>query len=129
MAVQVKTLLVLLASVCQFVTLDLAYGHGDDKPKRGGIMGRGDEISIELVMEQSAIALYIEDHGTPVMTKGVTGTLSLIGPGRPGQEARLIPAGDNKLTATGLKPIPGDRLRAQIRLPNGDEVSSSFSFR
>jgi len=125
----VKALLALLGSILPLLALGNAYAHGDDKPKRGGIMGRGDEISIELVMEHDTVALYIEDHGTPVPTKGAKGTLSVISPGRPARQARLIPAGDNKLTATGLTPISGDRLRAEITLPNGDEVSSVFSFR
>jgi hypothetical protein len=38
--------------------------------------------------------------------------------------------GDHKpLTAKGLTPLPGDRLRARIILPNGDELSAIFSFR
>jgi hypothetical protein len=55
--------------------------------------------------------------------------LSLVRPGRPAVEETLAPAGDNKLTATGLAPLPGDRLRARIVLPNGDELSSIFSYR
>jgi hypothetical protein len=74
--------------------------------------------------------LYIEDEsGTPLATEKVKGALSVAGPGRPAQEGTLIPAGDNKLTATGLKPLPGDRLRARIILPNGAELSAIFSFR
>ncbi len=94
-------------------------------------MGRGDdEISVELVMDKGTVTLYMEDEsGTPVPTEKVKGTLSVAGPGRPAQEGKLIPAGDNKLTTTGLKPLPGDRLRARIILPNGDELSSIFSFR
>src|SRR6267378_54737 len=83
-----------------------AWAHGDHKPKHGGIMGRGDEeISVELVMEKGTATLYLEDEsGTPVPTERVKGTLSVAGPGRPAQEGKLIPAGDNKLSATGLKP-------------------------
>jgi hypothetical protein len=55
--------------------------------------------------------------------------LSLASPGRPAQEAKLVPAGGNKLTAQGLAPVPGDRLRARIILPNGDELSAIFSYR
>ena len=57
------------------------------------------------------------------------GWLSLVARGRPGKEVRLVPAGANKLTAPGLKPVAGERLRARIILPNGDEVSSVFLFR
>ncbi len=126
-----KIALAVIATVLQMLAFCNAYAHGDHKPKHGGIMGRGDdEISVELVMDKGTVTLYMEDEsGTPVPTEKVKGTLSVAGPGRPAQEGKLIPAGDNKLTATGLKPLPGDRLRARIILPNGNELSSIFSFR
>ncbi len=126
-----KIALAVIATVLQVLAFCNAYAHGDHKPKHGGIMGRGDdEISVELVMEKGTATLYIEDEsGTPVLTEKVKGTLSLADPGRPAQEGKLIPAGDNKLTAKGLTPVPGDRLRTRIILPNGDELSSIFSFR
>jgi hypothetical protein len=126
----VKALLVVLTSVLQLTILGNAYAHGDHKPKHGGIMGRGDEdISVELVMGKGIATLHIEDEsGVPVATEKVKGTLSLAGPGRPAQEVKLVPAGDNRMTAAGLKPVSGDRLRARIVLPNGDELSAIFSF-
>ena len=126
-----KIALTVIATVFQVQALCNAHAHGDHKPKHGGIMGRGDdEISVELVMEKGTATLYIEDEsGTPLPTVKVKGTLGLAGPGRPAQEGKLVPAGDNKLTAKGLTPLPGDRLRARIILPNGDELSLIFSFR
>ena len=121
----------MIATVLQVLSFCDAYAHGDHKPKHGGIMGRGeDEISVELVMEKGSVILYIEDEsGTPVPTEKVKGTLSVVSPGRPTQEAKLIPVGDNKFSAKGLTPVPGDRLRARIILPGGEEFSSIFSFR
>lgn len=126
-----KSALAVIAAVLQALAFCNAYAHGDHRPRHGGIMGRGDdEISVELVMEKGTAILYIEDEsGAPVRTEKVNGTLSVASPGRPAQEAKLMPAGDNKLTAKGLTPRPGDRLRARIILPNGDELSSIFSFR
>jgi hypothetical protein len=126
-----KIALAVIAAVFQTLAFCNAYGHGDHKPKHGGIMGRGDdEISVELVMEKGTALLYVEDEGgTPLPTQEVKGTLSLASPGRPAQEGKLVPAGDNKLAAQGLTPLPGDRLRARIILPNGDELSVIFSFR
>ena len=120
-----------IAAVLQALACCNAYAHGDHKPKHGGIMGRGDdEISVELVMEKGTALLYVEDEGgTPLPTEKVKGTLSLASPGRPAQEGKLVPAGGNKLAAKGLTPLPGDRLRARIILPNGDELSAIFSFR
>jgi hypothetical protein len=120
-----------IAGVLQGLCFCNAHAHGDHKPKHGGIMGRGnDEISVELVMEKRAVILYIEDEtGTPVQTEKVRGTLSVVSPGRPAQEAKLVPAGDNRFSAKGLTPVPGDRLRARIILPSGEELSAIFSFR
>ncbi len=126
-----KIALAVIATFLQTLALCNAYAHGDHKPKHGGIMGRGDdEISVELVMEKGTALLYVEDEGgTPLPTENVKGTLSVAAPGRPAQEGKLVPAGDNKLTAKGLTPLPGDRLRARVILPNGDELSVIFSFR
>jgi|SRR5882672_1579299 len=126
-----KVALTVIAAVIQTAILCNAYAHGDHKPKHGGIMGRGDDgISVELVMEKGTAILYVEDEGgAPLSTEKVKGTLSLAAPGRPAQEAPLIPAGGNKLVAKGLAPVRGDRLRARVVLPNGDELSSIFSYR
>ena len=126
-----KIALAVIAIVFQMLAFCVAYAHGDHKPKHGGIMGRGDdEISVELVMEKDTALLYVEDEGgMPLPTEKVKGTLSVAAPGRPAQEAKLVPAGDNKLTVKGLTPRSGDRLRARIILPNGDELSVIFSFR
>ena len=126
-----KIALAVIAAVLQALALCNAYAHGDHKPKHGGIMGRGeDEISVELVMEKGTAILYIEDEsGTPLPTEKMKGTLSLAGPGRPAQEGKLIPAGGNKLMAKGLTPAPGDRLRARLILPGGEEFWLIFSFR
>ena len=126
-----KIALAVIAAVLQVLPFCNAYSHGDHKPKHGGVMGRGeDEISVELVMEKGTATLYIEDEGaTPISTEKVKGTLSVARQGRPAQEAKLVPAGDNKLKASGLTPVPGDRLRARIILPGGEEFWPIFSFR
>jgi hypothetical protein len=126
-----KIALAVIAGVLQALSFCNAYAHGDHKPKHGGIMGRGeDEISVELVMEKGTATLYIEDESaTPIPTEKVNGTLSVAGQGRPPQEAKLVPAGDNKLKASDLTPVPGDRLRARIILSGGEEFWPIFSFR
>ena len=94
--------------------------------------GRGDEaVSVELVVEQGAVGLYVDEHGTgaPIPTEALTGSISLAARGRPVEEVQLVPAGGNKFSAPGLRPVAGERLRARIVLPNGDEVSSVFLFK
>src|SRR5258705_111285 len=128
---RMKIALAVIATVLQTLALCNAYAHGDHKPKHGGIIGRGDdEISVQLVMEKGTAIPYAEDNsGRRFPPEKVKGTLSLAAPGRPTQEGKLVPAGENKLAAKGLTPLPGDRLRARIILPNGDELSVIFSFR
>jgi hypothetical protein len=122
----VKAFHVLFASCLAW---SAAYAHGDHEAKHGGIMSRGDElVSAELVVQKDGVVIYLEtEDGHRVPTGGVSGTLTLSGPQRPGQEAKLIPGGDNKLVATGLKPVHGDRLNAFIRLPSGEEARLIFS--
>jgi hypothetical protein len=121
-----KTRAVVIASVFNLLAFGSVYAHGDHEPKHGGTVGRGDdEIVIEFVMEKGTITLYVEDEGgKPIATKDVKGTLTLIAPQRSGQEVKLVPAGNNKFTAMGLKPVPGDRLRARITLSSGEDLES-----
>ena len=106
----------------------VAAAHGDVKAKHGGIMGRGDEaVSVELVMEKELAVLYVEDHennNAPIPAERLKGSLSL-----GAKEVKLLPAGANRLSASGLQPRTGDRLRARLTLPNGDEAELLFSYR
>jgi hypothetical protein len=128
-----KGFALMVAALFQLAALGNAYAHGDDKPKHGGIMGRGDDtVTVELVMEKGVMALYVEDHntGVPIPADKLQGaSVSVLGPGRPLQQSKLIPAGANKLTAGGLTPRVGDRVSARFILPNGMETMSIFNFR
>jgi hypothetical protein len=122
----VKTLAVVVASVFNLLAFGNSYGHGDHPSEHGGVVGRGDDaIVVEFVMEKGTINLYVHDEaGKPLATKNVTGTLTLIAPQRPAQEVKLVRADDHKFTAPGIKPAPGDRLKARITLPGGEELES-----
>ena len=127
-----RIFLAAMMAVFQLVTCIDVHAHGDDKPKRGGTMGRGDDsVSIELVLEKGVVTLYVEEHANhaPISSERMKGWMNLVARGRSAKEVRLVPAGANKLTAPGLEPVAGERLRARIILPNGDEVSSVFLFR
>jgi hypothetical protein len=121
-----KTLAALFAAS---LVIGQALAHGDHEAKHGGFMSRGDElVSAELVVQKDAIVMYLEtEDGHPLATSGVSGTVTVVAPQRPVQEAKLVPAGDNKLTASGLKPTRGDRVNARIRLPSGEEAAILFS--
>lgn len=121
-----KTLAVVIASVFNLLAFGNAYAHGDHPSEHGGVVGRGDDaIVVEFVMEKGTINVYVHDEaGKPLATKNVTGTLTLIAPQRPAQEVKLVRADDHKFTAPGIVPAPGDRLKARITLPGGEELES-----
>ena len=121
-----KTLAVVVASVFNLIVFGNAYAHGDHPSEHGGIMGRGDDaIVVEFVLEKGTINVYVHDEaGKPLATKNVTGTLTLIAPQRPAQEVKLVRAGEDKFTAPGIAPTTGDRLKARITLPSGEELES-----
>jgi len=123
--------LVLLAAL--LVQPAMVAAHGDDKPKHGGIMGRGDDtVTVEFVYEKGIVTVYVEDHDSaaPIPAEKLKDAwLSVQGPGRLPQQVKLVPAGGNKLTAEGLGPRVGDRLSARFILPNGMETLSIVTFR
>jgi hypothetical protein len=121
---------ILLGALLQCV---VAFAHGDDKPKHGGIMGRGDDsITVEFVFDKGAVSVYVEDHdsATPIPAENLKSAwLNVLGPGQPAQEAKLTPAGANKLTAGGFSPRVGDRITAHFILPDGIETRSIATYR
>jgi hypothetical protein len=118
------------ASVFNLFVFGSAYAHGDHPSTHGGIVGRGDDdIVVEFVMEKGTICLYVHDEsGKPLFINNVKGTLTLVPPQRAAQEVKLVWAGPHKFTAPGVEPVPGDRLRAHITLPGGEEFESFALF-
>lgn len=125
-----KILTAVVASIFNVLAFGNAYAHGDHPPEHGGVVGRGDDaIVVEFVMEKGTINVYVHDEdGKPLAAKDVKGTLTVIAPQRPLQEVKLVRTGDLKFTAPGIKPAPGDRLKARIMLPSGDELESIALF-
>ncbi len=123
---KLNTLAVVVTSVFSMLAFENIYAHGDHPSSHGGIMGRGDDaIVVEFVMEKGAINVYVHDEaGQPLAIKNVSGTLTLISPQRRPQEVKLVRADDQKFTAPGFEPARGDRLKARIRLPGGEELES-----
>ena len=111
----------------------MAFAHGAERPKHGGIMGRGDEsVSVEFVLEKGVVSVYVEDHekDVPIPAEKVKEAwLSITGSGRTPQQVRLAPAGGNRLSASGLSVRVGDRLSVRLVLPDGTESGSLVVFR
>jgi hypothetical protein len=121
---------ILLASVALWAVACGAALAQDPKPKHGGLMSRGDQdISAELAMEADRVVIYIEADDQPVGTAGAAGTLRRLARARaPQQEIELTPAGDNRLSGTGVKLLRGDQVRAYVRFANGREQTFAFTY-
>ena len=107
--------------------------HGDDQPKHGGIMGRGDDtVTVEFVYHGGVLAVYVEEHdsGIPIASEKLKGAfLGMYGVGRLPQQASLVPAGANRLLAEGIAPRVGDRLSVLLMLPDGMQTWSIVTWR
>jgi hypothetical protein len=123
-----KLLAIALAAALQVLAVSVACAHGDHKPKHGGTVGRGDDdIVMEFILEDGTLTLYVDDEsGNPIPTKDISGTVSVVAPRQPGRDVKLVPAGDNRFTATGLETVRGGRLRARLKLPSGEEFESFY---
>jgi hypothetical protein len=103
--------IVLVAITALFVTT--AFGHGDAKPKQGGVVSSAGDITFELVAGPEGATLYLEDHGKPLASAGMSGKLTVLS-GADKAEGELKPAGENKLLAAGIKLNAGARVVATI---------------
>jgi hypothetical protein len=101
-----------------------------EAPHHGGLTNwnTNSEYSFELVSRKAAITLYIEDHETPVPTKGAKGTL-VIRRGATSNTTSLVPDGDNRMVARGTSTKPGDRVVATVTLVNGAVMMGRFLVR
>jgi hypothetical protein len=97
------------------------------KPKYGGIVREVKGIQYELVAKPDSIAIYVEDHGKKVGTKGATATLTLLS-GKEKSETPLTPSGENALEAKGsFKLAPGTRVVAVVTLSGRPATSVRFA--
>nr|WP_207907229.1 hypothetical protein [Paucimonas lemoignei] len=93
-----------------------AHVH-DAKPLYGGIVTLVKDIHYELVAKPDSIALYMADHGKPVMAKDVDALVLLLSATNK-KEVKLAPAGENKLEAKGNFDVAaGTKALASIVMP------------
>lgn len=106
------------------------HAHGDEhKPKYGGIVQEVKEVQYELVAKSDSIAIFVEDHGKKVDTKGGAAKVTLLN-GAEKSEAALVPAGDNKLEAKGtFKVMPGTKVVAVVTLAGKPGQSMRFTLK
>jgi hypothetical protein len=83
------------------------------KPKHGGVVREAGDLSFELVAKGDAVTLYVDDHGKPLATEGMSGRLTVLS-GKEKSEAELKPAGENRLEAKGVTVEKGARAVAVL---------------
>jgi hypothetical protein len=110
------------------LSLSQAMAHGAGKPLHGGIVQVVKDVSFELVAEADGASLYLVDHGAPMSSKGVTGTLTVL-QGSHKTEVDLKEAGDNKLRASGVKLGKGDKIVAVLSNIDGKTATVRFTLK
>jgi hypothetical protein len=108
------------------LALNTASAHTGDKPKHGGIVQGSSDLSFELVPQEDGATLYVEDHGKPMATQGISGKLTVL-QGANKSEAELKPAGDNKLEARGVKLAKGAKAVAALTTAQKKAVTVRFT--
>jgi hypothetical protein len=120
-----KLLSALVLGACA-LALNTASAHTGDKSKHGGIVQGASDLSFELVPQDDGATLYVEDHGKPLATQGMSGKLTVL-QGKDKSEAELKPVGDNKLEARGVKLAKGAKAVAALTTPNKKAVTVRFT--
>ena len=106
---------------------DGKHATGDHhKPKYGGVVQEVKEVQYELVAKADSIAIFVEDHGKKVDTKGATAKVTLL-TGKDKSEATLVPAGENKLEAKGKFDVKsGTKMVSVVTLAGKSGVTARF---
>lgn len=118
-----------IAASLFFAGAALAAGDHDHKPKYGGVVVEVKEVQYELVAKADVIAIFVEDHGKKVDTKGATAKVTLLS-GKDKNEVTLAPAGDNKLEAKGSYNVAkGTKVVAVVTLAGKPAVSVRFTLK
>jgi hypothetical protein len=102
-----------------------AMAHGGAKPKHGGVVAVASDLGFELVGTPAGAAIYIEDHGKPMVPAGMTGKLTVLN-GAEKSEAELVVAGD-KLEAKGVKLAAGAKVVAALTTPAKKAITVRFT--
>jgi hypothetical protein len=104
-----------------------AQAHSGGEPKHGGVVQAASELSFELVGTPEGAVIYVEDHGKPMATTGMSGKLTVL-QGSQKSEAPLTAAGD-KLEAKGVKLEKGAKVVAALTTARQKAITVRFTVR
>lgn len=107
----------------------VAHADGDHHPKYGGVVAVVKDVQYELVTKPDSIAVFIEDHGKKIDTKGATAKLILL-TGGDKTEITLVPVGENGLEAKGaFKVTTGTKAVATITLAGKPAINARYEIK
>jgi uncharacterized Zn-binding protein involved in type VI secretion len=124
-----KAMRKLMALVAMAVTVAVSgnvMAHGD-KPRHGGVVSTSNDVSFELVNKEGKATVYVNDHGKPVDTTGMSGKLTVLN-GSEKTEVPLEAAGENKLTTKGeARLVKGSKAIAALTFADKKTVNVRFA--
>ena len=107
------------------LTASVAWAHGDEKARHGGLVQMAGEVKFELVAKGDSAEVYLDDHGEAIPTAKLSGKLTVMS-GANKSEAKLEPQGNDKLVAKGVKLVKGDKVIALVTLADKSTSSARF---
>ena len=125
---KMKHLISVTALALYCLSMNPALAHGDAKPQHGGIVQIANDLSFELVVQADGATIYLMDHGKPVVSKGITGKLTVL-QGSDKTETDIKEAGDNTLRVMGVKLGKGDKLVAALSNVGGKSMTVRFTIK
>lgn len=102
-----------------------ASAHNTSKAKSGGVMSTAGDLEFELVASADGALIYVEDHGKPLATSGVSGKLTVL-TGSAKSEAEVKSGGENKLVASGVKLTSGAKVVAVVTMAGKKPLTVRF---
>ena len=103
--------------ICALMPASMA--HGDFPPKRGGISVNAGEMTLEFVIRDGMVVVYLDDHGEPVRAQGAEATLVLTGSDGAERAIRMRVAGANAFEASDVAVKTGERLLFFAKMSDG----------
>ncbi|WCT79303.1 hypothetical protein [Novosphingobium humi] len=103
----------------------VAGAHGSMKPQHGGQVQMSGETLVELVSTPKGVDVYLTEEDEPVAAANYTAKLTQTA-GTAKTEVKLVPAGANRLSASGFKAAKGARLVVALVDKSGAKIFASF---
>lgn len=107
------------------LSFNVALAHGGAQARHGGVVATASDLGFELVGTRDGAAIYVEDHGKPMLPTGLKGTLTVL-TGAEKSQADLVVAGD-RLEARGVKLAKGAKVVAALTTPAAKVITVRFT--